>query len=92
MYSGHVVEKAPSSEFFRNPLHPYSKALLNSLPTRNTVLKLKTIEGAPPGLQEKIDGCKFNPRCEFCKSEICKNNQPKLEKKCENHFSACLIL
>jgi len=91
MYSGHVVEEASAQEFFFNPLHPYSQALLNSLPTRNPVLKLKTIEGAPPSLQEQIDGCKFNPRCEFCKPEPCKKTIPQLEEKYENHFSACHI-
>lgn len=91
MYSGHIVEEASADDFFANPLHPYSIALLNSLPTRNPLLKLKTIEGAPPGIQENISGCKFHPRCEFCKSDICKNNIPSLQEKMSNHFSACLI-
>jgi len=91
MYSGHIVEEASSDEFFKNPLHPYSNALLNSLPTRNPALKLKTIEGAPPSIQEKIDGCKFHPRCEYCDSSICTSTQPELKEKSKNHFSACLI-
>lgn len=91
MYSGHIVEEAAASDFFRNPLHPYSVALLNSLPTKNPALKLKTIEGAPPAIQEKISGCKFHPRCEFCNSDICKNNEPQLIEKSPNHLSACLI-
>lgn len=48
MYSGHIVEKAPAKDFFRKPLHPYSIALLDSLPTRNPALKLRTIQGSPP--------------------------------------------
>ena len=91
MYSGHIVEEASSEDFFKNPMHPYSKALLNSLPTRNPALKLKTIEGAPPSIQEKIDGCKFHPRCEFCDSSVCTTTQPQLKEKSKNHFSACLI-
>jgi oligopeptide/dipeptide ABC transporter ATP-binding protein len=91
MYSGHIVEEAPAREFFRKPLHPYSIALINSLPTINTLLKLKTIEGAPPSIQEKISGCKFHPRCEYCKKEICTTQNPVLEEKFEGHFSACLI-
>lgn len=91
MYSGHIVEQAKSSDFFKNPLHPYSIALLNSLPTINPALKLNTIEGAPPNIQEKISGCKFHPRCEICDFDICAKNEPFLKEKAENHFSACLI-
>ena len=91
MYSGHIVEEASSTDFFKNPLHPYSVALLNSLPSRNPALKLKTIEGAPPSIQEKIDGCKFHPRCELCDNKICTTAQPKLKEKYDNHFSACFI-
>ena len=91
MYSGNIVEEAPADEFFKNPLHPYSNALLNSLPTRNPILKLKTIEGAPPSLQEKICGCKFHPRCEFTEQKICLEKPPVLSKRSENHFSACFI-
>ena len=54
MYSGHVVEQAEAKEFFKNPKHPYSIALLNSLPNTNPALKLKTITGAPPSIQENI--------------------------------------
>ena len=54
MYSGHIVEEAPAKDFFNKPIHPYSIALINSLPSRNPSLKLRTIEGAPPSLQENI--------------------------------------
>ena len=91
MYSGHVVEQATANEFFSNPKHPYSVALLNSLPTTNPKLKLKTITGAPPSIQEKISGCKFHPRCDFYNAEICLNNIPELNIIGENHHSACLI-
>lgn len=91
MYSGHIVEEASAEDFFKSPLHPYSIALLNSLPTRNPALKLKTIEGAPPSIQEKINGCKFHPRCEYCNSSICTTQNPELKEKLKNHFSACLI-
>lgn len=90
MYSGHVVEQADAREFFRNPKHPYSIALLNSLPTTNPALKLKTITGAPPSIQEEISGCKFHPRCDFCECGICDIKNPNLELKAPNHYSACL--
>lgn len=90
MYSGHVVEMANSNEFFSNPIHPYSKALLNSLPTNNPALKLKTIVGAPPSIQEGINGCKFHPRCEFCENGLCDIKNPILELRIPQHYCACL--
>lgn len=91
MYSGHIVEQANAQEFFRNPIHPYSIALLSSLPSTNPNLKLKTIEGAPPSIKDKISGCKFHPRCEFCKQDLCDTEQPKLQEKITNHYASCLI-
>lgn len=90
MYSGHVVEQAGVNEFFKNPKHPYSIALLNSLPNTNPALKLKTITGAPPSIQEQISGCKFYPRCEFFEEGLCNVKIPMLEQKSPEHFSACL--
>ena len=90
MYSGHVVEQAKSDELFRNPKHPYTKALLNSLPSANHSSKLKTIEGAPPSIQENINGCKFHPRCDFFEKGLCDTKLPVLLDKGNNHYSACL--
>ena len=91
MYSGHVVEQAPAKDFFRNPMHPYSVALLNSLPTRNPALKLKTIEGAPPSIQEAVFGCKFHPRCDFCKDGVCEMKVPELTERRAYHYCACWV-
>ena len=90
MYAGHIVEQANAQEFFKNTKHPYSIALLNSLPTTNPALKLKTIIGAPPSINEKINGCKFHPRCEFYESGLCDNQTPILEEKTFEHYSACI--
>lgn len=90
MYAGHIVEEATAKDFFQKPLHPYSIALINSLPTRNPALKLKTIEGAPPSIQENISGCKFHPRCDFCK-DVCTTKVPELTERNSNHFSACWV-
>lgn len=87
MYSGRIVENAPNEEFFKNPMHPYSKALLKSIPS-NRGEKLETIKGQPPTLSQKIDGCKFHPRCEFCK-EICTKEIPILKNINPNHKCAC---
>ena len=90
MYSGHIVEQAGVKEFFSNPKHPYSTALLNSLPNTNSSLKLKTIEGAPPSVEETITGCKFHPRCEFAEAGLCDVTLPELKEKAQRHFAACL--
>ena len=89
MYAGRIVEKAPSNEFFANPTHPYSKALLKSLPS-NRGEKLETIPGQPPTLSQIIHGCKFNPRCEFC-MDICKQEIPELENLTQTHKCACFL-
>ena len=90
MCAGPIVENAPSDEFFRNPIHPYSKALLNSLPSNKTT-KLSTIKGQPPAITEKLDGCKFNPRCEYCMN-ICTKTVPQTTNITENHTAECFLL
>ncbi len=89
MYSGRVVESAPNKEFFENPQHPYSKALLKSIPS-NRGEKLETIKGQPPTLAQKIDGCKFNPRCDYCMN-ICQKEIPSLKIISEHHSCACFL-
>lgn len=89
MYSGRIVENAPNSVFFNNPQHPYSKALLKSLPS-NRGNKLETIQGQPPSLSQKIDGCKFHPRCNYC-MEICTKEIPELKNITPVHKSACFM-
>lgn len=89
MYAGRIVENAPTKEFFQTPNHPYSKALLNALPSQNSE-KLETIEGQPPTIQQKITGCKFHPRCKYC-MDICTKEIPELKPVGENHFSACWL-
>jgi len=89
MYSGRIVEHADSKEFFQNMRHPYSIALLDSLPGENTKTRLQTIQGAPPNIQEIITGCKFHPRCKFAEVGVCDQDVPALEEKTQNHLIAC---
>ncbi len=89
MYAGRIVESAPAHEFFANPNHPYSQALLKSIPS-NRQTPLKTIKGQPPTLSQKIDGCRFHPRCDFCGGK-CQTQVPKLIQIGQNHFSACFL-
>ena len=90
MYAGRIVEDAPVKEFFTNTKHPYSLALLKSLPSTARGGKLQTIPGQPPSIQQFIQGCRFNPRCESC-MDICKNITPPVYKVGEEHFSACFL-
>lgn len=89
MYAGRIVEHALSYEFFNNTNHPYSQALLNSIPSNRTQ-ELKTIKGQPPALSKIITGCRFNPRCEFC-MDICRKEVPDLRNIAYEHQSACFL-
>lgn len=92
MYAGQIVEKAPSKIFFEKQFHPYSTALLNSLPANNTdSQKLYTIDGQPPNIQEKIEGCRFNPRCAKRMNGICTIKAPSLKEIEPNHFVECFL-
>lgn len=93
MYAGQIVEHAPVKEFFENTNHPYSKALLKALPSRQANKeggKLAMIKGQPPTIQQIITGCKFHPRCKFAMptcSELC----PQLKEIGPEHISACWL-
>ena len=87
MYAGRIVETAPSKEFFENPKHPYSNALLKSLPS-NQNSRLETIKGQPPTIMQDINGCRFHPRCPKC-IDICSEQIPLLDNVGINHYCAC---
>ncbi len=70
MYAGRVVESGPTAEVLRSPAHPYTLALLRSVPTgRSRAQKLRPILGSPPDLAHMPRGCAFHPRCEFARDE-----------------------
>ncbi len=75
MYAGHIVEFATKEALFKNPKHPYTKALLKVILDINSD-KIETIEGQPPSITDKIAGCPFAPRCERC-MEICTKTYPE---------------
>ncbi len=75
MYTGHIVEKAPVRDIFKDPKHPYTVGLLKAIPTiTKERAPLSAIEGMVPNPTEHIDGCSFWPRCpkatEKCKKDI----------------------
>lgn len=76
MYCGQIVEVREVEEFFKEPLHPYSKALLNSLPP-----KLIPIKGNPPSMVNPPSGCAFHERCDLAK-EICRKEIPEGDVRC----------
>ena len=89
MYAGHIVEKAPTNDLIRRPSHPYTEALINSLPDfeKNTIT---SIDGQPPSIYDKIQGCSFNPRCKYAKEE-CRNSFPDTKNAGENHYVKCFV-
>ncbi|NQV06250.1 ABC transporter ATP-binding protein [bacterium] len=70
MYAGQVVEKGPVDEVFADPKHPYTEALMHSVPSfQQTTEKLEGIEGAPPDPGSFPDGCRFAPRCRYVRDD-----------------------
>ncbi len=65
MYAGQVVESGDATQVFRSPKHPYTRALLASIPGRNAGKRLPTIEGTVPDLRSLPPGCRFAPRCSY---------------------------
>ncbi len=79
MYAAQVVERAPVTNLFNRPHHPYTWGLLGSLPRLDAdVDRLVQIQGQPPSLLNPPRGCRFHPRCPYV-MEICKTQQPALE-------------
>ena len=73
MYNGHIVEKAPTTDIFREPLHPYTQGLLNSIPRLDEDVELlNTIEGTVPAPDAMPAGCRFAPRCPYGKDRCMK--------------------
>lgn len=87
MYTGRIVETAETKTLFKNPKHPYTKALIEALPY-NKEKKLKNIKGFPAPITEKISGCEFHKRCDF-KEEICESKIFHLCQQQDNSKVAC---
>ncbi len=88
MYLGNLVELASSDEMFKNPMHPYTEALLESIPTTEEKKDLVVLEGDIPSPVNPPAGCKFHTRCKYC-TEICTKVVPDWEEVSPNHFVAC---
>jgi oligopeptide/dipeptide ABC transporter ATP-binding protein len=89
MYAGRVVESGPVRAIFNHPSHPYTQALLNSVPTmEERVDRLYSIEGQPPALWNLPAGCRFAPRCPYA-GERCRNEYPPVFSVGEGHTADC---
>ena len=89
MYAGKKAEEAPTVELFHRMRHPYSQALLASMPSLETTSKheLSSIAGVPPDLSGVIVGCRFAPRCEYA-TEHCRELEPELTLE-DGHAFRC---
>jgi peptide/nickel transport system ATP-binding protein len=88
MYAGDVDETATVKELFRNPLHPYTKALLSSVPKAEQEGELAMIPGAVPNLIRPPSGCRFHPRC-VSRMDICSREKPATIEHSSGHWVAC---
>ncbi len=90
MYGGRVVETAYATELYKNPQHPYTEALMASIPKLDgdPGSTLYTIEGQPPDLSNLPSGCSFNPRCPHAQDK-CTMTKPTLAEVAQDHKRAC---
>jgi len=88
MYGGKMVEFGSSAEIYRKPKHPYTKGLLDSIPTLRGEKKLKFIPGNPPNLLSPEPGCRFFDRCPEAMDK-CKKNPPKI--KTDSGYVLCWL-
>ncbi|MCD6262798.1 ABC transporter ATP-binding protein [Candidatus Bathyarchaeota archaeon] len=89
MYAGKIVEVADVIPIFEKPYHPYTEALLRSIPKISKIIeRLESIPGVVPSLVNPPPGCRFHPRCRYAK-EICKREEPPLIEIEPGHLVAC---
>jgi peptide/nickel transport system ATP-binding protein len=93
MYTGNLVEVGSKQNIFQSPAHPYTRGLLNAVPTLHTSRSqpLKTIEGTVPPLHALPEGCHFEPRCDF-RIDDCRNGQPALLEVSPGHWARCPVI
>jgi len=90
MYAGKLVEIGSAKEIFKNPLHPYTRYLIESLPKIGDKTIRRSVPGAPPSLLNPPSGCRFHPRCPYAMNE-CKEMVPDLIEVEKGHKVACFL-
>ena len=88
MYAGNLCEVADVKDIFANPLHPYTRALLEAVPKFSGQKELKSIEGNVPNLVTPPPGCRFHPRCPHV-MDICREAFPEMKEVAKDHMVAC---
>ena len=91
MYLGMCIERAPSKELFKNPKHPYTRALLSAIPIPNVEMRNKKIEVIKGEVTSPVNpkpGCRFAPRCPHA-TEACTECTPEFQEISVGHFCAC---
>jgi peptide/nickel transport system ATP-binding protein len=94
MYAAHIVESAETREILRNPMHPYTKALLDVIPdpdpsNRFTIKEVPT--GEPPNLIDPPPGCRFHPRCPSVVKGLCNVKEPPMIEVDKGHYAKCWL-
>ena len=94
LYLGNVVEKAPAEELFKNPIHPYTKLLMESILSvpadSNHKREFSMVKGDLPSPFSPPSGCPFHPRCPFA-MEKCKSQKPQSQHVSDSHQVACFL-
>ena len=93
MYLGKIVEIAPSKALYKNPLHPYTQALLSAIPVPDPALQRANriiLKGDVPSPIDPPPGCSFHPRCLYAR-DTCRKNSPTLKEINPGHFAACFF-
>lgn len=92
MYLGKMVELATREDMFRNPLHPYTQALMSAIPVPNPRLKRQRVilKGDVPSPLNPPSGCRFHTRCPWA-IEICSQQEPEFKELLPNHWAACWV-
>ena len=93
MYLGSMVEIAPKDELYKNPVHPYTKALLSAIPIPDPTIKKDRIilKGDIPSPSNPPNGCKFHTRCPYS-MKVCKEIAPTYKSIGDNHLVACHLV
>lgn len=93
IYAGRIIETGTAMEIFKNPSHPYTYALLRSIPSPTIDIEepLYSIGGTPPDLFRPPAGCAFAARCNYC-MKVCEDYQPTTFQITKEHYAACWLL
>ncbi|MBB13938.1 ABC transporter ATP-binding protein [Candidatus Poribacteria bacterium] len=91
LYAGKLVEEADTRSIFKNPLHPYTQYLIESLPRLDDKTERSSIPGRPPALDNPPEGCRFHPRCPHA-MDICTKEVPPLVDMGGGHKTACFLV